>query len=56
MAVFGKLIIALGALLLLHAGYYSVQCTSTHSSGARMPTKNRLFMGLNGAQMKNTCA
>lgn len=28
MAVFGKLIIALGALLLLHAGYYSVQCMS----------------------------
>lgn len=27
MAFFGKLLIAVGALLLVHAGYYSVQCT-----------------------------
>lgn len=27
MALVGKLLIALGALLLVHAGYYSVQCT-----------------------------
>jgi hypothetical protein len=27
MGFFGKLLIAVGALLLVHAGYYSVQCT-----------------------------
>lgn len=27
MSMLGKLLIAVGSLLLLHAGYYSVQCT-----------------------------
>lgn len=55
MAVFGKLIIALGALLLLHAGYYSVQCMSMPSSIADVLQESLSYV-LNDAQMKNTCA
>lgn len=31
MALFGKLLIAVGTALLLHAGYYSVQCALVHA-------------------------
>lgn len=32
MSTLGKVLIAVGSLLLLHAGYYSVQCTWTYLS------------------------